>query len=180
MESGIDSNHDGYVDKEELIKWILDSFKSLAIEEATERLIEEDLNKDGYISWMEHFKNNFESDEFETTDDMLIEDKILWKAADSNQDELLNVTEFAAFLSPEDFESMSESLYVLTMERKDKNKDGVLDFQEFVSDDNGQVPDPNSETYVIEKERFEKDFDLNLNGKLDKEEIINWVAPDSR
>jgi len=123
MESGIDSNHDGYVDKEELIKWILDSFKSLAIEEATERLIEEDLNKDGYISWMEHFKNNFESDEFETTDDMLIEDKILWKAADSNQDELLNVTEFAAFLSPEDFESMSESLYILTMERKDKNKD---------------------------------------------------------
>lgn len=178
---GMDANADGFVDRHELIKWLTKSFQQLAQEESAERLVESDLNGDGLVSWTEHLNSNFDSDNnFEDDQDMIHEDKELWKAADLDRDGQLNAHEFTAFNSPEEYSHMHEALYRLTMERKDKNKDGLLDFKEFVSDENGSAPEKNTETYIIEKERFEMDYDLNKDGRLAKEEIIKWIIPDSQ
>ncbi|XP_015794895.1 reticulocalbin-2 [Tetranychus urticae] len=179
---GMDADTDGFVSKEELTQWVFKSFESLASEEGIESFNEEDTNKDGYVSWDEHINYNFEADElqFKDTNEMIHEDKILFKAADINNDGKLDVTEFPAFNSPEDFVSMHEALYQITMEKKDKNNDGALDFSEFIRDERGGIPEPKSEIYIIEKERFSKDFDLDKNGKLDKKETLLWLVPDIR
>ena len=172
---GMDQDGDGYVDKKELFDWVSKSFHSLALEEGGERLAEEDLDNDGLVSWSEHINSNFDAENnFEDEGEMIHEDKELWKAADENGDNQLDVKEFTAFYSPEEHDRMHDTLYDLTMHRKDKNKDGFFDFSEFISDDHGGIPDAKTETYISEKEKFESDNDQ----RLDKEEVLKWIIPD--
>lgn len=176
---GMDANGDGLVKRNELLQWLTKSFQQLAHEEGSERLIESDVNGDGLVSWSEHLNANFNSDNnFEDDQDMINEDKELWKAADQNGDGQLNDAEYAAFNSPEEYSHMHDALYRLTMEQKDRNQDGYLDFKEFMADENGSMPDKTSETFIIEKERFETDYDVNQDQKLDKKEILRWIIPD--
>lgn len=176
---GMDKNGDGYVDKSELLDWVSNSFKSLAFEEGGERLAEEDIDNDGKVSWSEHINSNFDAENnFEDEVEMIHEDKELWKAADQDGDSLLDVKEFTAFYSPEEHDRMHDALYELTMQRKDRNKDGFLDFNEFIADDHGAIPDTKTETYVLEKEKFESDYDLNHDQHLDKGEVLKWIIPD--
>lgn len=58
----MDTNHDGHVDNSELTQWVLKSFKSLAYEESQEMFSEEDVNDDGFITFEEYLKNNFDID----------------------------------------------------------------------------------------------------------------------
>ena len=41
------------------------------------------------------------------------------------------------------------------------------------------MPDKKSETYVSEKDRFEKDYDQDKDGKLNKSEVMLWIIPDN-
>ncbi|RWS01011.1 Reticulocalbin-2-like protein [Dinothrombium tinctorium] len=180
-EKGMDANKDGYVDREELVQWVRQSFKSLAEEDGAERLKEEDANGDGLVSWDEHLTDNFSFDEKldAEEDEMIREDKALWAAADLDKDGLLNAQEFAAFNSPEDFEFMHDALHKWTMDKRDVNRDGFLSFEEYVVDENGVAPEVNSETYIVEKDRFDQDYDLDKDGKLNKEEVLRWLIPDN-
>ncbi|KAH9413402.1 Calcium ion binding [Dermatophagoides pteronyssinus] len=184
VETGIDADHNGYVDHDELQSWVLKSFKNLAIEEGEERLNEEDLNNDQFVTWDEHLKISFDlDDELKLGDEMvnefLEEDKVLWKAADLNNDNRLDAKEFAAFNNPEEFEHMFKTLIEQMFERRDQNKDGFIDFKEFISDENGNVPDLKSEHYISEKDKFENDYDQNNDGRLDFNECINWIIPNN-
>ncbi|RWS28595.1 calumenin-A-like protein [Leptotrombidium deliense] len=181
-EKGMDANKDGFVDKQELTQWVLHSFRTLAEEEGEEQLKEEDENNDGFVSWEEHLTDNFSVDETVdvTEQEMIREDKALWSAADIDKNGLLDAKEFAAFNSPEEFEHMFDTLHSLTMNKRDKNNDGLLTFEEFVMDENGVVPQLKSETYVSEKERFDYDYDVDKDGKLNKKEVLRWLIPDNR
>jgi len=182
----MDRNSDGYVDKPELHQWIVRSFRMLSREESEERLKEEDQNEDGFIDWSEHKDAEFEgTDEdnldgkmdSETLDDlqMLFEDKVLFTAADFNGDKKLNGDEYFAFTHPEDnIERMRGALLANTKSQKDENKDGKIDFQEFIGH---RGKDHDKEWLTDEKERFDNDLDTNKDGSLDDIEIIHWIVP---
>ena len=184
---GMDANQDGFVDILELKDWILKSFKNLAKEDGEERLDEEDANGDGFVSWEEHLKDAFDINldtDFEDLKDpenrqMMDEDKALWNAADLNKDKLLDKHEFPLFNSPEEYPEMRDVLYELTMIRRDKNKDGFIDLHEFLVDEQGLLPDANSESYVSEKDRFSNEYDQNKDGKLNRSEVLLWIIPDN-
>ena len=104
------------------------------------------MNEDGYVTWAEHIKDNFDIDNEFTelvTDpenqQMMAEDRVLWAAADVDGDRALSKKEFPAFNAPEEYDHMHDHVYELTMKRRDKNNDGYLDIFEFLVDDNGQV-----------------------------------------
>ena len=108
---------------------------------------------------------------------MIYEDKELFVAADQNQDGYLDVNEFPLFTSPEDFPIMHDVLYRLAMRRKDLDGDGLLSFDEFVRNERGEMPDQSSESYLIDKDKFENDLDRDRDGFLQKEETIQWLIP---
>lgn len=186
LKGGMDANKDGHVDKNELISWVETAFKKLAEEEGVERLEEEDFDEDGYVSWDEHLKDSFDiegdGDEAENKlrDELMVEDKALWKTADLNGDGRLDRKEFPAFNSPEEYEYMHNTLYEQTMLKRDKDRDGYLSLNEFMSDIHGNPMSPKSENYLTEKDRFENDYDQDKDGKLNKQEVLLWIIPDNR
>ncbi|XP_013789368.1 reticulocalbin-2-like [Limulus polyphemus] len=188
----MDKDGDGFVDKKELTKWILRSFKMLTEEEGEERLEEEDENEDGKVTWEEHMAEAFgidpeDDDEDEIPDpleaaeehQMMQEDRALFKAADLNGDGILDKSEFSAFANPEEFVHMHQVLYEQTMVKRDKNKDGYLSLEEFLSDGSGKPPAVGSESYLVEKDHFENEYDVNHDGKLEKAEVLKWLLPDN-
>uniref|UniRef100_I3MCK6 EF-hand domain-containing protein n=1 Tax=Ictidomys tridecemlineatus TaxID=43179 RepID=I3MCK6_ICTTR len=105
---------------------------------------------------------------------MLPRDERRFKAADLDGD----LTEFTAFLHPEEFEHMKEIVVLETLEDIDKNGDGFVDQDEYIADmfsheDNGPEPD----WVLSEREQFSEFRDLNKDGKLDKDEIRHWILP---
>ncbi|KAK8751537.1 hypothetical protein OTU49_008984 [Cherax quadricarinatus] len=61
-----------------------------------------------------------------------------------------------------------------TLDEKDTNNDGVIDFQEFVGD-KGKEQD--REWLLTEKDKFDHEHDKDGNGILDRNEILAWVVP---
>jgi Ca2+-binding EF-hand superfamily protein len=182
--NGMDANRDSFVDKHELIEWIMKSFYALTVEEGRERLEEEDSNRDGLVSWSEHLSDTFDLDDTEENnilqDEIMAEDWALWLAADLDGDGLLNVTEFTAFNSPEEYEHMHDILFKQMMAKRDKNGDGFIDLLEFAGDANGIPPDPQTEHFIAEKERFNSVYDIDKDGRLNKQECLLWLIPDNR
>uniref|UniRef100_A0A4Q8K3B0 Reticulocalbin-3 n=1 Tax=Liphistius thaleban TaxID=1905330 RepID=A0A4Q8K3B0_9ARAC len=185
----MDKNHDTYIDRKELIEWVLMSFKTLTEEEALEQLEDEDGDEDGKISWQEHvaetygiYKDDdllFDSTESSSEYKMLKNDQELFKVADLNNDGILDKSEFPAFSHPEEFEHMHQIVYEQAMEKRDKDKDGYLSFDEFIADSYGAPPIPTSEHYIVEKDRFVNDFDQDKDGKLNREEVLLWLIPNN-
>lgn len=178
----MDQNGDGYVDRAELIEWIIRSFKLLTQEEAAERFEDEDKDGDGKVTWDEHVKEAFgsshrEADPENEEDDMRLmeEDDRYFKAADANKDGALDKEEFPKFSHPSEFPEMQNILYEETMKKKDADGDGYLTLDEFASEDADRPL--SSEQFVVEKERFEMDYDKNGDKKLDKQETLNWLLP---
>lgn len=75
---------------------------------------------------------------------------------------------------------MYEELYAQAMLRRDLNKDGYLNLHEFLMDDQGTFPDSKSENFMVEKDKFENDYDQDKDGKLNKREVLLWIIPDNR
>lgn len=185
----MDRDHDGYVDKKELTEWVLRSFKMLTEEEAMDQLEDEDGDNDGKITWQEHMAETYglydddlipaltgeRSDEYQ----MLQNDDQLFKAADLNSDGILDKSEFPAFSHPEEFEHMHQVVYEQAMEKRDRDKDGFLSIEEFVADNHGNVPLPSTEHYISEKDHFVHDYDLDKDGKLNREEVMLWLIPNN-
>lgn len=65
---------------------------------------------------------------------MLREDRQLFNAADKNIDGRLDEQEFLAFTHPEEHPDMLPIVLQQTLDEKDINKDGVIDFQEYIGD----------------------------------------------
>jgi Ca2+-binding EF-hand superfamily protein len=180
--SKMDTNEDGFVSFRELLRWIEQSFGRMAQEESDEMFTEEDKNGDGKLDWHEHHANNFnlEDPESKETIQLLQEDRLMWQAADLNRDGSLNSHEYSLFTSPEDHPEMQDVVYNLTMNRRDRDQDNKLSFDEYIRGEDGQIPDKSSENYAVEKDRFEKDLDTDKDGFLGKNEILSWIIPNDQ
>lgn len=59
-------------------------------------------------------------------------DQRLFHAADANLDGVLDREEYRKFCTPEEYVDMFPVLIQNTLEEKDRNKDGFIDFEEFI------------------------------------------------
>lgn len=55
-------------------------------------------------------------------------------ASDGNNDSKLDKKEFAAFQNPEHHRHMHDTLIQVTLNEKDKDKDGKISFQEYIGE----------------------------------------------
>lgn len=58
----------------------------------------------------------------------------MFEAADVNKDSSLDKTEFVAFSHPEESPEMLPHILRNTLDERDSNQDGFIDFQEFIGD----------------------------------------------
>ncbi|GMR34103.1 hypothetical protein PMAYCL1PPCAC_04298 [Pristionchus mayeri] len=174
----IDEDKDGKISKAELSAWIVKAIRAVDEEEAEERMREVDINGDSMVSWDEYVKDAFPHDnpnELDADDKKLLaEDKKYFDAADLDKDGLLNMDEFSAFLTPENYGHMHAVLVELTSAEKDEDRDGAISLKEYM----GEMHDsPHSEWYKVEAEKFARDHDVNGDGILTGEEITRWLIP---
>ncbi|OWR40706.1 Reticulocalbin-2 [Danaus plexippus plexippus] len=180
----MDLDRDKFIDRDELKKWILNSFINLSQEEAEERMSEADDNNDGVITWSEYLRDAFgaENEDEISIDDtgetgmLLPEEKAMWKAADKNGDGTLDFEEFAVFTNPEEHPEMHEYLLQQTLREKDRDGDGRIDFQEYVGDRGVQQ---DKEWLLSERDKFTHDLDRDKDGSLDAHELTRWLIPDN-
>lgn len=180
----MDLNSDGFVDRHELKAWILRSFKKLSEEEAEDRFEDLDENNDDKISWQEYVKDVFGMDQedgtrrntIEDTEEakLMDDDKQLFEAADTDKDGFLSMDEHVKFHSPEEHPEMLPLILTQTLRDKDLNRDGRIDFQEFVGD---QAKNHDKQWLMAEKDKFDNEFDKDSDGSLNHNEILSWIVP---
>lgn len=98
----------------------------------------------------------------------------MFNAADRNKDAKLDAEEFVAFSHPEEHPEMLPIILQQTLRDKDLNNDGFIDFQEYLGD-RGISQD--KDWLIIEKDKFDHEYDKDHDGKLNSSEILSWVVP---
>lgn len=186
----MDANGDQSIDTREMQAWILRSFQMLSKEESAERFEEADEDGDELVSWTEHLRETYGVDDPADlqaalphpderggdTTRMVQEDRDLFEKADRNGDGLLDQSEFLAFSHPEEDAEIVPLLVEHALQEKDGDGDGRLSFAEYIR---GQGSDQDEESLLAEKERFDEDYDKNLDGFLDPIEVQHWLVPDN-
>ncbi|KAM8884377.1 calumenin-A isoform 1-T1 [Synchiropus picturatus] len=182
----IDSNSDGYISEEEMKTWIQNAQNKHIFESVDNQWHEYDTNKDGWISWEEYknvtygsyLEDPHTSDGYDY-DRMMARDERRFKVADKNGDGKADREEFAAFLFPEENEHMKYIVVQETMEDIDKNGDGFIDLKEYIGDmfqpQSDKEPEP--EWVASERKQFTEFRDKNHDGKMDREETLDWILP---
>jgi len=172
----IDINSDGYVSREELKVWIINSFRKLSKDESEERFDEVDTDNNDCVTWKEHFAESYsDEDESSVEAKYVEEDRALFHSADANSDGCLTSDEYFSFSHPEEHPEMAPIVLKYTMESKDKNKDEKIDLKEYLSDTTGSE---SGEDQSSEEENF-AEYDKNHDGFLDKDEVIAWMIPNN-
>jgi Ca2+-binding EF-hand superfamily protein len=183
----MDTNGDSKISKEEISEWVLNNFRRQDMTEASEKLQQVDINSDSNVSWMEYVEKVFgytvaEIGQFSADPDpalgtfnkMVADEKVKFDAADQNNDGVLNVDEYTAFLHPYDFEFMHSYELDRSMADYDENNDGLISFDEYLG-----RSEPSEEQLLVDRANFDS-YDGNGDGRLDRDEIKSWVLPDRR
>ncbi|XP_046990151.1 reticulocalbin-2 [Schistocerca americana] len=180
----MDLNNDQMIDRNELHAWIIRSFKMLSEEDANDRFEDADENEDGKVTWAEYAADSFglganedddvSNDSNDSDAKIIKEDKMIFEAADKNKDGALDKSEFVRFSHPEDHPDMLPLILKQTLSEKDTDGDGFIDFKEFVGE---KARHEDKEWLMVEKEKFDHDYDKDSDGKLNSAEILSWVVP---
>uniref|UniRef100_A0A0N4ZHH0 Reticulocalbin-3 n=1 Tax=Parastrongyloides trichosuri TaxID=131310 RepID=A0A0N4ZHH0_PARTI len=186
----MDSNADGFVEEEELrnhINFMQQRYVNNDVER-TWKNYKNDKISDGKLSWADYREMVYGhptgegqdlSDEYKK---MIARDERRWKVADYDSDNKLDRTEYGCFMHPEDCESMRDVVVTETIEDIDKNKDGFVDITEYIGDmyrpeDYPELNGKEPEWVESERELFKEHRDKNGDGKLDRDEMRDWIMP---
>ncbi|KAK7098369.1 hypothetical protein V1264_002683 [Littorina saxatilis] len=196
----IDKDGDGYVSEDELKDWIQYVQKRYIINDTDRMWKDHQPDEDNMLTWPAYQKRTFgyeddpneKGSRTEAYADMINRDRRRWEQADKNKDGRLSKEEFMDFLHPEDAEHMREIVVMETIEDIDKDKDGQIDIEEYIADiwgddDDDDEDDEDDEEknehgepdwVASERDQFKQFRDKNQDGKLDKEEIKEWIIPE--
>jgi len=177
-----DANGDAKVSFHELMNFTEAHHSHVLMSEVSmeDVLEEKDTNKDGRVSLEEHLNDTVYSERWEDAEKekkMRIDDETaLFKAADANNDGLLDKHELGAVVFPETHEGATNALMDQTMRDADENGDGKITIEEFKNSDmieaDTDMADEVKETdQVDEEDALFKRLDKNGDGFLEKEEL---------
>ncbi|XP_011605651.1 reticulocalbin-2 isoform X1 [Takifugu rubripes] len=186
----IDTNADKLLNAEELTAWIQHVYRKYALDDAKERFSEFDTDKDGVVSWEEY--NTVSHGQLISFDDpaspddpekeslryLHLKERRRFDFADADGTSGLNVTEFLAFIHPSEVDRMADFTIEDVLAEYDRDKDGFVSLSEFIGDIRGDEDTP-SRWEVEETIRFKDLYDQDKDGKLNREEQLRWVAPNS-
>ncbi|XP_037804132.1 reticulocalbin-2-like isoform X2 [Penaeus monodon] len=183
----MDRDNDKHIDRKELHSWILRSFRMLSEEESSERMDEVDEDEDGYVTWAEYIAETYgikEPEDQQLLDQedqveeqrLLREDRQLFNAADKNIDGRLDDMEFLAFSHPEESPDMLPIILQQTLEEKDANNDGLIDFQEYIGD-KGTILKTNISNEEDQDRRKFEEHDLDGDNALNIVEMQRFLIP---
>ncbi|XP_035674454.1 calumenin-like [Branchiostoma floridae] len=187
MVDKIDKDQDGFVTQQELKEWIQYTQKKYILEDVERQWSSHDLNRDDKIHWDEYKNTTYgfmsqeeledDEDDGYNIKDMVKRDLRRWETADSDDDKHLTKEEFQSFLHPEDVEHMKDIVVQETLEDIDKDGDGTISLEEYIGDmwtgDDKEEPD----WVKSEREQFGTFRDKNGDGKMDKDEVRDWIIP---
>lgn len=186
----IDTNGDNLLSAEEITLWIQHVYRKYALDDAKERFPEFDTNKDGIVTWEEYntvahdqllsFDDNtvLEDPEQESLRHLHQKERRRFDFADVDGTPGLNVTEFLAFTHPSEVDHMADFAIEDVLGEYDTDKDGFISQSEFIGDVRGDDGFP-SKWEIEETVRFKELYDQDKDGKLNREEQLRWVAPNS-
>ncbi|XP_070827568.1 reticulocalbin-2 isoform X1 [Chaetodon trifascialis] len=186
----IDTNADNLLSAEEITLWIQHVYRKYALDDAKERFPEFDINKDGVVTWEEY--NMVAHDQLISFDDVAVledpeqqslrhlhlRERSRFDFADADGTSGLNVTEFLAFTHPSEVDHMADFAIEDVLGEYDTDKDGFISLSEFIGDVRGDDDSP-SQWEIEETVRFKDLYDQDKDGKLNREEQLRWIAPNS-
>ncbi|XP_072551777.1 reticulocalbin-2 isoform X2 [Salminus brasiliensis] len=187
----IDTDSDKYLSSEEITLWIQKVYRRYAMDDAKERFPGFDTNSDGLVSWDEYnmvmHGHSVEVDDNAVLGDpeeeslrfLHLKEKRRFDFADADGTSGLNVTEFLAFTHPSEVDHMSDFAIEDVLSEYDMDKDGFISLSEFIGDLKAKESDEPSQWEAEETVRFKDLYDQNKDGKLNRDEQLRWVAPNS-
>ncbi|XP_071831461.1 calumenin-B-like isoform X2 [Apostichopus japonicus] len=184
----IDKNGDGFVSDMELKDQIHHNQNRYMYRDADRLWKGQNQNGDSKITWHEYNQTTYsgmsEEDLVKTYTGQdfvkrLRRDRARWKLADIDRTGDLNQEEYTAFLHPEGFDHMKDLVAEETLEDMDKDKDGLVSLEEFISDllarEDPDGPEP--EWLANERNYFMVARDQNGDGKLNLSEVREYIFP---
>uniref|UniRef100_A0A915BA27 Reticulocalbin-3 n=1 Tax=Parascaris univalens TaxID=6257 RepID=A0A915BA27_PARUN len=186
----MDSDGDGFVEEDELrehIRFMQKRYVNNDVDRTWKNYNEEKV-KDGKLEWRDYREMVYGSPDGEGQElspeyaKMVSRDERRWKVADYDSNGVLDRTEYGCFMHPEDCDHMRDIVVAETVEDIDKNKDGFVDLEEYIGDMyrpedypelNGKEPD----WVASEREMFKDHRDKDGDGKLNQDEMKDWIMP---
>lgn len=190
----IDENGDGHITEDELVSWIAHVNRRLIFGEA-ERFWNAFKEGDPQLKdmdWETYVKSSFgeeiqqgknldqisdESRKF-TFKEQLEWEKKRWNLADQNEDGKLNFDEFQSFLHPDDFPHMRNVVIEEAIRDMDRDKSNTVDIEEYMGEMLRDSEDSTPESRERHRQDFSRQRDTNKDGKLDLQEVADWVMPE--
>ncbi|CAL8293779.1 unnamed protein product [Boreogadus saida] len=185
----IDINSDKMLSTEELALWIQQVYRKYALEDVEERFPKFDPNADGVVSWEEYNTQQglitlddaavLNDPEQESIRYLSLKEKRRFDFADVDDTAGLNLPEFLAFTHPSEVDHMADFTIEDVLIEYDRDGDGFISLTEFIGDVRGNGDSTPSQWEVEETVRFKELYDQDKDGKLNPQEQLRWVAPNS-
>lgn len=166
----MDKDHDDWVSKEELVRWLRKSGERALRDQTHTMFVRLDTDKNGFID-SEEFRSSPES----TVPGDNLEVEKRFSRADLDRDGHLTEEELRGLVTPTHHAHMLEHLVDEQLSSYDTNQDGYIDVEEYVG-----IPSGTSDNHVpewMERERseFNKVMDKNGDGRLSRDEVREWL-----
>ncbi|KAI6240121.1 Calumenin-A [Aphelenchoides fujianensis] len=178
----MDLNGDGFIEEEELrehINFMQKRYVNNDVERTWKNYKEEKI-ADGQLAWPDYREVVYGSRDGEGQDlspeyaRMIKRDERRWAAADYDSNNKLDRTEIAT--------TCGDIVVQETTEDIDKDKDGFISLEEYIGDmyrpaDYPELNGKEPEWVQAERDMFREHRDKDADGKLNKEEMREWIMP---
>jgi len=177
----VDTDGDNRLSPDELRDWMKQVQRDYVLTDTEKQWTDIKPHNENYITWAEYINHTYGSEKDSEETSSISRDESRWQLADTDDDSVLTKTEFSNFLHPEEAGHMKESVVQETLDEVDKDNDGFISLEEYLEDVGAGEEDDedgNGETWTKEDEdEFHRDLDKNGDGRLDRDEIYEWIVP---